>query len=167
MKHSSYQHAFKIHILHWHTVRTQRTIFWHFREIRLSTLCWLALLENSKLSSSTQPLSHCLMQIFRRLAYGEILWPFACEGEITQSCCLHHFWELLQTKGNLVNGLGWFLWTSVLFLAYCQLQRATKTFSTAVSVMWREKAVFRQQGFRIKAFLNFWGEKTHHSSFCW
>lgn len=130
-----------------------------------STLRWLALSEDSELSNSIQPLlprNPDLQKAVWRDPFGLLLVRVKA-----QSCCLHRFWELLQTKGKLVNGLGWFLQTSVLFLAHSQLQRAAKTFNIAAGVMWRKK-VFRQKGFRIKAFLNLLQEKAAAQQFfCW
>lgn len=91
---------------------------------------------------------------------------FSCEGKTTQSCCLRHIWERFQTKGKLVNDWtgSYRPWCSC--LAYSQLQRAAKTLHIAAGVMWREKVVFRQKSFSIKAFLNLLQESknTKHPS---
>lgn len=149
-------------MLHWHAVRTQGAGYGTLASSD-STLRWLALSEDSELSNSIQPL------LPRNPALPKAIWrdPFGLllVRVKSQSCCLHHFWELLQTTGKLVNGLGWFLQTSVLFLAHSQLQRAAKTFNIAVGVMGRKKAVFRKKSFRIKAFLNLLQKKQQQSNF--
>lgn len=149
-------------MLHWHAVRTQGAVYGTLASSD-STLHWLALSEDSELSNSIRPL------LPRNPALPKAIWrdPFGLllVRVKSQSCCLHHFWELLQTTGKLVNGLGWFLQTSVLFLAHSQLQRAAKTFNIAVGVMGRKKAVFRQKDFRIKAFLNLLQKKQQQSNF--
>lgn len=129
-----------------------------------STLCWLALRENSELSSSTQPLSHCLMQIFRSFAAGDILWPFVCEGEITQSCCLNNFWELLQTKENLVIRLGHSLDLRAL-PGVLSTAKSSWAFQHWYGCHLRGESSLQTKGLQNKSLSKLWGRKTPPVSF--
>lgn len=76
-------------------------------------LCQLTLSENSKSSNSIWSLSPPSPDLQKVCIWRDPL-AFACAGKTTRTCCLCHIWELLQTKGELVNGPGWFLQTPVL-----------------------------------------------------
>lgn len=154
------------YLLHWHTQDSGDQFLALPWAQALRYADWHAVKTQSHPTASD--LSHHLIQSFRSFASGDILWPLLVRVKPHRVTACVTFGSFFKPKENLsMDWTGFYRpWCSC--LAYSQLQRAAKTFHIAAGVMWREKAILRQKGFRIKAFLNLLQEsKNTKQPFYW